>query len=83
MYVCMWRADKVINLCEIKYSDAQYIITKDEDMRYRNRIAAFRQETGTRCAIHPTFITTFGLTPNAYANNVLHQVTMDDLFVKN
>ncbi|MBR6017781.1 MAG: hypothetical protein IK073_04105 [Paludibacteraceae bacterium] len=77
------RADKVINLCEIKYSDAQYIITKDEDMRYRNRVAAFRYETGTRCAIHSTFITTYGLTPNAYANNVLHQVTMDDLFVKN
>ena len=74
------RADKVINLCEIKYSDAPYIITKDEDMRYRNRIAAFRQETGTRYAIHSTFITTFGLQKGMYSSSIQHSITMDDLF---
>ena len=76
------RADKVINLCEIKYSDAQYIITKDEDMRYRNRIAAFKLETGTRCAIHSTFITTYGLQKGMYSSSVQHSLTIDDLFIE-
>ena len=74
------RADRLINLCEIKYTQAEYIINVEEDRKFRNRIAAFVHETRTRCGIIPTWITPYGLTPNKYSSAVQYQVQLDDLF---
>ena len=74
------RADRLINLCEIKYSAAEYTITSQEDQKFRNRSAAFVRETKTKCGILPTWITPFGLFRNEYAANVQYEITMDDLF---
>jgi hypothetical protein len=74
------RADRLINLCEIKYTQSEYTITSDEDLKVRNRAAAFVRETKTRSGILPTWITPYGLSPNEYSSNVQYQVTMDDLF---
>ena len=51
-----------------------------DDLSVRNKKAAFRRETGTRKAVHVTYVTTFGLVRNAYANSVQSEVTLDDLF---
>ena len=75
------RADRIINLCEIKYSDSQYRITKSEDLKLRNRQADFIDETKSKLAIHPTFITTYGLRDNEYSGGIVAQITLDDLFV--
>ena len=77
------RADRIINLCEIKYSEGSYTIDKSEDLKLRARQTAFTDQTETRYGIMPTFITTYGLTPNGYANNITHQLTLDDLFQSN
>lgn len=74
------RADRLINLCEIKYSLSEYVITAEEDLKLRNRIAAFARETKTRNGIIPTWITCYGLYPNEYSASVQYQVQMDDLF---
>lgn len=74
------RADNLINLCEMKYSQMPYSITKEEDMKIRNRMADFLTETGVRHGIIPTLVTTFGIRPNAYSAIAHAQVTMDDLF---
>lgn len=44
------RADHLINLCEIKYSQSPYTITKEEELHIRTRMADFVEETGVR---HP------------------------------
>lgn len=75
------RADNLINLCEIKYSQMPYSITKEEDMRIRNRVSDFICETGIRHGIITTFITTFGLRPSTYSSIAQVQLTLDDLFV--
>lgn len=75
------RADNLVNLCEIKYSQAPYSITKEEDMRIRTRIADFVGETKIRHGVLTTLITTFGLRPNPYSSIAQIQLTMDDLFV--
>lgn len=75
------RADRVINLCEIKYSGTTYSIKAIEDENIRNRISDLRNVTKTRCAIFPTIITTYGLVSNGYSNNIQSVVTLDDLFV--
>ena len=74
------RADRLINLCEIKYSQSEYNITAGEDKKMRNRIAAFARESKTRNSVIPTWITPFGLLQNSYSASVTYQVTMDDLF---
>ena len=51
-----------------------------DDLSVRNKKAAFRRETGTRKAVHVTYVTTFGLVRNAYANSVQSEVTLDDIF---
>lgn len=76
------RSDKVINLCEIKYSDNPYTIDKKYMDNLRNKVALFRQITKTRKRIALTMITSSGLVKNSYSMNNIHsQVTADDLFV--
>lgn len=75
------RRDKVINLCEMKYtSDTEYVITKDEDAKLRNKRAAYREQTKTKKAIHLTMITPDGVKRNSYWNDIQSEVTLDDLF---
>lgn len=75
------RADRLINLCEIKYTQSEYAITSNEDLKLRNRIAAFTRESKTRSGIIPTWITPYGLLRNEYSYDVQYQVCLDDLFL--
>ncbi len=75
------RKDRVINLFEIKYSINPFEITKEYDLKLRNKVAAFIQSTNTRKTVFLTMITTFGLVQNQYARSIVHnEITMDDLF---
>ena len=75
------RDDKIINLCEIKYSETPYLLKKIEAQKFKHRQALFVAQTQTRCTVYPTFITTFGMIENGYANEILNKLKMSDLFV--
>lgn len=75
------RSDAVINLCEIKYSKAEFQITSSIDNNLQNKRERFIQETRTRKAVQLTMITTMGLMQNSYAWDIQSVVTMDDLFI--
>ena len=64
----------------MKYANAEYVLDMEEDQRLRQRIATFVQETKTKKAVHLTMVTTYGLKPGGYSNDVQSQITMDDLF---
>lgn len=64
----------------LKFSAKEYTISSADDASMRNKKAAFKRETRTRKAVHVTYVTTFGLKWNAYANDVQSEVTLDDLF---
>lgn len=74
------RRDRVINICEMKFSQNMYVIDKDYEMQLRNKLSAFREATHTRDALQITMITTFGVKENSHSSIVQSQVTMDDLF---
>lgn len=74
------RKDGVINLCEMKYSQMEYTVTKKDDDSMRRKMNDFREVTKTKYAIYPTLVTTFGVVENAYAYNLQSVITMDDLF---
>ena len=74
------RKDQVINLCEMKYSGSEYMITEKTDRSIRNKISDLILQTGTKYAIYPTLITTYGLVDNCYAENISSVITLEDLF---
>jgi len=76
------RRDRVIDLCEMKFSIGEYSIDKDYDEKLRKRIETFRKETKTKKAVQIVFVTTYGVESNQYSSIVQKQVTMEDLFKK-
>lgn len=74
------RKDQIINLCEMKFSNNEFIIDKNIEKNIRNKMTAFKNEVGTRKAINITMITTYGIRQNEYAGIVQNEITMDDLF---
>jgi AAA+ ATPase superfamily predicted ATPase len=74
------RDDGVINLCEMKYANAEFVISKSYDEKLRGTAELFRRAVSTRKAIHLTFITTYGLAHNKYRDTAQSEVRMDDLF---
>lgn len=75
------RRDQTINLCEMKYSAGPYEITKAYDEKLIQRRELFRQQTKTRKSLHLTMITTHGLLPNKYSNDIQSEVTLEELFL--
>ena len=74
------RADKTINLCEIKYSEDEYVITKDNEKEWIRKIRIFREATKTRKSIMFTLLTSCGIKANQYSGRIQKQVTVDELF---
>ena len=74
------RADNVINVCEIKYSETPFPIDKRYDSDLADKLTTFKGVTGTSKAVHLTMITAAGLVRNVYSNRVQSEVTLDDLF---
>lgn len=74
------RSDKVINICEMKYSNNEYEITKAYDQQVFRRMEIFRKVAKTRKTLVPVYITPFGLLNNAYSRKVMNSITLDDLF---
>ena len=73
------RNDNVISLCEMKFSDSEFAITKKLAQEIRNKRNAFIGETGTKKAVHIALITPVGLKRNAYYDIVQSVVTAEDL----
>jgi len=74
------RADRIVNLCEIKFSKYEFEIKKDYAEKLRNKVFAFGSETRNGSTPHLTFVTTYGVKHTGYANMVQSEVIMDDLF---
>lgn len=75
------RADGVINLCEVKFTEKEFIITKKYNQTLRQRRAVFEHISKTRKAVHTTFITTYPAIKNQYFfNEISSEITMEALF---
>ena len=74
------RADRMIHLCEMKFSRSAYNISADYEKRLRERMWLFDLKTKNKKPLVHTFITTFGLGVGKHHNIVHSEVTMDDLF---
>jgi len=75
------RKDGIINLCEIKYSKAEYVISAKEENNLRNKLSVFEAETRTKKAVHLTMVTTYGIINNNHSDIVNSEVLLDALYL--
>lgn len=74
------RKDGVINLCEMKYTNEDYILNKEETDKLQNRLSVFQKETESKKAIHITLVTSGGIKTNKYTGIIQRFITGEDLF---
>ena len=78
------RVDNSINLCEIKFSSDPYIIKKDYAKKLDQKKEIFETITKTKKQIFLTMITTRGVKPNLYSEDLVDsEITLEDLKVQN
>jgi hypothetical protein len=76
------RADGIINICEMKFYDAPFIITSKYAEELREKRDSIKQVTAPKKSVFLTMITYFGLRENSYATELVQsQITIDKLFV--
>jgi hypothetical protein len=75
------RKDFAMNICEMKFSQTPFTISKEYFGELENKKTVFKTATGTNKSLFLTMVTTFGLVPNGYAiQYVQASVTMNALF---
>ena len=76
------RRDRVVSICEIKYSINEFIIDKSYDMKLRNKIGSFVKATNCKKSVQMVMVTTYGIKKNMYSGLINAEVVLDDLFKK-
>ena len=75
------RKDNVINICEAKFYDKAFSITKQYADALKEKIRIFQEKTKTKKTIFLTLISTYGVVSNANSIGFVQQeVTMESLF---
>lgn len=76
------RMDHAIHICEIKFSQNNYILDKKTVENIRQKKTVFQYNSQTKKHLFITFITTFEMVNNKWSAEMVDQkITMDDLFV--
>lgn len=76
------RGDRVINLCEMKFSVKPYYISGNYEKTLRGRMSIFQEKTKVNKSLVYTFVTTYGIANGMGKSIVNSEVTMEDLFAK-
>lgn len=75
------RKDHCINICEMKFSNSEFVIDKKYANELDNKINVFRKETNTKSTLFLTMITTFSTKRNEYyLGRIQNEIEMQDLF---
>ena len=74
------RADKIIHLVEMKFSEMPFVIKKDYEERLKERKALFMEVEGISRGPVFTFISPMGLSQGAHSSIVHSQLTTKHLF---
>ena len=75
------RKDASANLCEMKFSQGEFVIDKRYAEELRTKRETFRRIAGARKTVLLTLITTYGVRENQYAKELVDKsLTMDALF---
>lgn len=65
------RADQCINLCEIKFYNAEWSMDEKDSVSLLNKKELFRKKTDTKKTLFNTVITVYGLNENTHSRNAV------------
>jgi hypothetical protein len=75
------RKDGMINLCEVKFSNKEFVLTKEYAAKLRQKTSIFEAATQTKKTVIQTLISTYPAMQNVhYLESIQSEVGMDDLF---
>lgn len=74
------RADKTINVCEMKYWNKPYAMTAKDEEDIERKVSTFIEGTKTDKNVIVTMITTKGIDNNEYSECIQRELTLDELF---
>lgn len=74
------RADKTINVCEMKCYNKPYALTAKDEEDIERKVNTLIEVTGTDKSVIVTMITTKGIEKNEYSSCIQKELTLDDLF---
>lgn len=75
------RQDVCINICEMKFSNAEFAIDKSYSTELQDKLDIFKTQTKTKKTLFLTMVTTYGTKDNMYKTGLVqNEVTMQDLF---
>ena len=73
------RKDNIINLCEMKYSDNEFVISDEYKDNILNKVEVFKTVTKTKKTIAVTFVTINGVSKNKNYSVVRKEININDL----
>ena len=77
------RNDQTINICEMKFHQKEFSISKSYAEQLRKKISVFAEVTQSRKQLFLTMITTFGILENKHSQGLVdNQLTIEVLFEK-
>ena len=76
------RSDWVVNLCEMKFVNAEFEVKKDYEMKLRHRLNWMREHVSKRHNVQMTLVTTYGLKYGIHSGVFQTTVILDNLFVE-
>ena len=74
------RADRAVNICEMKYASEPYAIKAEEHRKILHRREAFIEDEKFKGSVFVTAVTPHGLVRNEHGNDVQSEVTLNDFF---
>lgn len=75
------RDDDAITICEIKYCDELFVLTKEYYIKLQKKLEIFRKITKTTKQLFVCLITTYGLKKNQYSEELITNIVVfNDLF---
>ncbi len=74
------RADKTINICEMKFWNNPYTMTAKDENDIERKVSTFIEATHTDKNVIVTMITTKGIERNEYAECIQRELILDELF---
>lgn len=75
------RADRVVNLCEMKMVNAEFEVSGDYEKKLRHRLNWMVEHVGRQQNVQMTLVTTYGLKYGLHSGVFQQVVTLDALFV--
>ena len=74
------RADRITNLCEIKYTNKPFVIDSSYEQQLIKKRDVFKEKTGTDQALKLVMISAKGLSGTTHTSYITDVITLDDLF---